>query len=77
MEDKYVVIGKWVENGKPEWDIISESPVSFEKATEIKLRARETWRVNQSSKPLGEQNLSNVEMVITIDELNELLKQDK
>jgi hypothetical protein len=77
MEDKYVVIGKWFENGKPEWDIISEIPMSFERATEVKLKARETWIVNQASKTIGKQNLTNVELVITTDELQNLLNQDK
>ena len=77
MEDKYVVIGQWFEDSKPEWDIISADPMSFDKASEVKLKARETWIFNQLSKPIGEQNLTNVEMVITVDELNDLLKQDK
>ena len=78
MEDKYVVIGKWInESGEPDWDIISSEPMSFERATKIKISARETWRVNQISKPIGEQNLTNVELVITTDELQNLLNQDK
>lgn len=78
MEDKYVVIGKWInESGEPEWDIISSEPMSFERATEIKLSARETWISNQISKIVGEQNLTNVELVITTDELQNLLNQDK
>lgn len=78
MEDKYVVIGKWInESGEPDWDIISSEPMSFERANEIKLRARETWISNQISKIVGEQNLTNVELVITTDELQNLLNQDK
>lgn len=78
MENKYVVIGKWInESGEPDWDIISSEPMSFERANEIKLRARETWISNQISKIVGEQNLTNVELVITTDELENLLNQDK
>jgi hypothetical protein len=78
MEDKYVVIGKWInESGEPDWDIISSEPMSFERATEIKISARETWISNQISKVIGEQNLTNVELVITTDELQNLLNQDK
>lgn len=78
MGDKYVVIGKWInESGEPDWDIISSEPMSFERANEIKLRARETWISNQISKIVGEQNLTNVELVITTDELQNLLNQDK
>ena len=78
MENKYVVIGKWInESGEPDWDIISSEPMSFERANEIKLSARETWRANQISKPIGDQNLTNVELVITTDELQNLLNQDK
>lgn len=78
MKDKYVVIGKWIDGfGKQEWDIISDTPMTFEKANEIKLKSRETWRVNQLSKPISDQNLTNVELVITTDELENLLNQDK
>lgn len=83
MENIYVVICRWTETdptsenyGKSEWDIVSSDPTTFEKATQIKNSAREAWRKSQLSIPLAEQNLTNVESVITIDYLEQLLKNE-
>ncbi len=84
MEKKFVVICKWIETdptkencGKSEWDIVSSDPTTFEKANEIKNIARDTWRKSQLSKPLSEQNLTNVESVITIEQLENLLESEE
>jgi hypothetical protein len=84
MENIYVVICSWTETdpfsenfGKKEWDIVSSDPTSFEKATQIKNSTRETWLKSQLSRPIGEQNLTNVESVITINQLEELLKNEQ
>lgn len=83
MENIYVVICRWTETdptsenyGKSEWDIVSSDPTTFEKATQIKNSARETWLKSQLSRPVGEKNLTNVESVITIDHLEQLLKNE-
>jgi hypothetical protein len=83
MEDIYVVIRRCTETdtssekfGKEDWDIISSDPTTFEKASEIKLKARDAWNKTQVSKPVGEQNLTNRESVITIDQLEKLLKNE-
>jgi hypothetical protein len=83
MENIYVVIFSWTdldptkENfGKTKWDIISSEPTTFENANEIKNIKRESWITEQLSKPVDEQNFTNVESVITIDYLENILKKE-
>lgn len=83
MENIYVVIFSFTETdntkenfGKIEWNIVSSEPTTFENANLIKNNTREAWIKEQLLKPVGDQNFTNVESVITVDYLENILKKE-
>ena len=77
MGKNYAVIVKWTEpNGTEEWDIIHDGPLTYDEASEIASKARNSWTTNALNVSTNLKDIAHSELVITCEKLEEMLKEN-
>ncbi len=70
---EWSVIGKWVENGNDEWDIVATGPLTYDEAEIARDAAGYTWDKNA---PKNAPKIPHSEVIIKYDKLQKMIQEE-
>ncbi len=74
-DDSYSVIGRWTElDGREEWDVIHNGPLTYDEALEIAAKAGRTWDDNVTS---NSKNIPHREIPIRFEKLQKMIEEER
>ncbi len=73
-EFRYAVIGRWTElDGREEWDIIHNGPLTYDESLKIAVEAGKTWEKNACDEY---KKISHREIPIRYEKLQSMLEEE-